>query len=279
MRSLAQQAAEEGSIDATEHRYIDNIFNFGNQKVRDIMTPRGNIDFLHVKEPVDSMLESMRNSHHTRLPVYNRTRDDIVGILHYRDLLRTDINSLKGPNKDITSMLRRPVMVTENRLVMDLFNTFCQRKLSIALVVDEYGSVTGLITMDNMLKSIFGEIGPIQHIQRPSKEAAGILEETEPGVYYIDAGVPLRIFNESLSAALESEHGSSTISGLLLEKHGELPLQGEHVIVDGWRFDIEKVARNRITLTKVFKLKPEDMPVEEEVSEEEEEEAPIPHHH
>ncbi|MBF0620722.1 MAG: HlyC/CorC family transporter [Magnetococcales bacterium] len=274
VRTLAKQAADEGAIDSTEHKYIDNIFNFGIQTVGDIMTPRGNIDFVRLNTPINEMLTILRKSHHTRIPVYNLTRDDIVGILHYRDLLKTDINALNS-SEDISALLRKPVMVPEGRLVTDLFNTFCQRKLSIALVVDEFGSVTGLITMENMLKSIFGEIGGIHHSAGSTDDVAGIVEEPEPGVFFIDAAMPVASFNRSLSAQLNA-NGTTTIAGLLLNAYGELPGVGEHIIINKWRFHIEQVAANRITLVKASQV---DIEEEEEPVEEQDEQMPLPVHH
>jgi putative hemolysin len=276
MRTLAQQAADEGSIDSMEHKYIDNIFNFGNQTVQDIMTPRGNIDFLPLDAPVEKMLKMLRQSHHTRVPVYKGTRDDIVGILHYRDLLKTDIRSLSS-SEEISHLLRRPVMVPETRLVTDLFNIFCQRNLSIAMVVDEFGSVTGLITMENMLKSIFGEIGGI-HQTVGDVEAAGVVEALEPGVFLIDAAMPVDSFIRNLGDldGQTEQRGAATLSGLLLNVYGELPAEGEHVIIHNWRFDIEKVARNRVTLVKAFQVEVE--PVNED-QEDEPEEMDLPVHH
>ncbi|MBF0589493.1 MAG: CBS domain-containing protein [Magnetococcales bacterium] len=207
------------------------------------------------------------------LHITARTRDDIVGVLHYRDLLKTDLRSLSG-SEEIAKLLRRPVMVPEKRLVTDLFNTFSERKLSIALVVDEFGSVIGLITMENILRSIFGDVGGM-HQNSEAAEADGIVEEQESGVYLIDAAMSVSAFNRTMESKLDPM-GSSILSGLLLNLYGELPDEGAHVVYGGWRFDIEKVAGNRITLVKAFQVEMEEEP--DEAEEPEELEMPVHHH-
>ncbi|MGN7611378.1 hemolysin family protein [Magnetococcales bacterium HHB-1] len=271
VKTLAKQAVDEGSIDAAGQKYIENIFSFGSQKVRDIMTPRGSIDFLSHETPIQEILKRLKQSHHTRIPVYKRSKDDIVGILHYRDLLKTDMSTLVESG-DLTSLLRRPIMVPESRLVTDLFTSFCQRKLSIALVVNEFGNVTGLITMKNMLNSIFGDIGGMHRHVETKDVIAGVVDEPEPGVYLLDAAMSVDSFNKNFPGNLDSSI-AITLAGLLLNSYGELPAEGDHIILNGWRFDIEKVAHNRIRLLKAFQVE-----VQEE-SEEEEPELEMPVHH
>lgn len=274
VRTLTRQAVNEGLMDSTEGKYIDNIFNFGNQTVGAIMTPRGNIDFLALDTPVKLMLATIRKSHHTRIPVYSQTRDNIVGILHYRDLLKTDLDTLKT-SKDVAKLLRKPVMVPDSRPASDLFTTFCQRKLSIALVVDEFGSVMGLVTMENLLKSIFGDLGGMHHTPA-NTEADGIVDEVEPGVFLLDAAMTVDNFNQVMGAELDSG-GNASLAGLLLQVYGELPEEESHVIIGTWRFDVEKVARNRVTLVKAFKIKVQ--PKKEEPEEEPDmDELPVHHH-
>lgn len=246
VRTLAEQAASEGSMDATAYQYVENIFNFGNQTVKEIMTPRGSIDFLPLTASLDEVLTQFRKGHHTRMPVFGESHDDIIGILHYRDLIKEDLSQQDNSEK-IEKMLRRPMMLPESRLVTDIFTLFYERRLSIALVVDEYGIVTGLVTMENMLKSIFGDIGTM-HQSRKAMDAPWV-DVVSPNVFRLDAATKLSVLNDYLDTNLKSNgSGAKTLAGLLLHSYGELPMVGDHVIVGNWRFDIEEISRNRVSV-------------------------------
>jgi putative hemolysin len=151
VRTLAHVAVGEGTLDHAEAQYIDQIFDFGSQRVNDLMTPRADVTFVPMEATGGEILATFRDSRQSRMPVYDDNRDNIVGILHARDLLAVDINNLGPDWHQREGLLRPPFFVPESKSASDLFATFRQRKKSFALVVDEYGGVTGVITMADLL--------------------------------------------------------------------------------------------------------------------------------
>ncbi|MBF0283791.1 MAG: HlyC/CorC family transporter [Magnetococcales bacterium] len=166
VRTLAGEAAEEGVLDDAERTYIDNIFNFGNLRVRDVMTPRARIAFLPKGSSGAEALRTFRQAKVTRIPVYEGHRDDILGVLHLRDLLKSGPGFARQ-SEELCKLLRKPYFVTGNRKVSSLFHTFRERKLSIAMVVDEFGGLIGLVTMEDLLETIFGPMGTHRKSETP----------------------------------------------------------------------------------------------------------------
>jgi CBS domain containing-hemolysin-like protein len=241
--TLAEQAATEGDMDQSEREFIHNIFKFGNQTVSDIMTPSTNINFIRLGTPVESVMSFLKKNHHTRVPVYDEHKTEILGTLHFRDLLKMDISELKEPG-DVRKVLRKPVLVPESKLVTDTFNMFTERKLSIALVVNEYGNVTGLVTLENLLKSIFGEFGDMLH-HTDGVPDNGIVP-MDSNRFRIDATITVESFNNAFGEDIPSPANVKTLAGLIMHHHGELPREADHVIIGDWRFDVESVSGTRV---------------------------------
>ncbi len=210
VRVLAREALGEGALDHLEAQYIEQIFDFGNKTLNDVMTPRSDIFFLSLDSPINQITKELCETRHTKVPVYDEHKDDIAGILHARDLLGIDIDGF-SPDKDaFRRLLREPYFVPESKLAADLFRTFRERKLSIALTVDEYGGVTGLVTMEDLLECIFGEI------HSPSDEQHNIsAKDPSKGRYTVEGGIPIAEFNREMESDLSDEWGD-TIGGLIL---------------------------------------------------------------
>jgi CBS domain containing-hemolysin-like protein len=195
-------------------------------------------------------------SRHTKIPLYQENRDNVCGILHARDLLGIDIEKFSRNTRRLQELLRKPYFVPESRLAADLFRTFRERKLSIALTVDEYGGVTGLVTMEDLLECIFGEI------HSPSDEVHQVsIKDLGEGRYAVDGSMPIAEFNSEMDSDLSEEWGE-TIGGLLLHHYGELPPEGDKIEIDRFRFRVTEVEENRIK-TVEFKEIPEEASPEE----------------
>ena len=249
VRILAREAVGEGTLDHFEAQFIEQIFEFGNKTLEDVMTPRSDIFFLSMEMPVDEIIVEVCKSRHTKIPIYQENRDNVCGILHARDLLVIDIESFRDPHR-LQELLRQPYFVPESKLAADLFRTFRERKLSIALTVDEYGGVTGLVTMEDLLECIFGEI------HSPSDEVHHVsIKDLGERRYAVDGSMPIPEFNQEMDSDLSEEWGE-TMGGLLLHHYGELPLQGDIIEIDQFRFRVTEVEENRIK-TVEFEETPE----------------------
>ena len=245
VRTLAQEAVGDGVLDQDEARYIEQIFDFGNRTVEDLMTPRSNVDFLQADMPISEMVAELKRTRHTKVPLYLEHRDAIQGMLHARDLLAADLNMLEKYPQGLSDILREPYFVPETKSASDLFHTFRKRRLSVALAVDEYGGVTGLISMEDLLECIFGDI--------PSP--SDVISETDvvvahDGTRRVDGSLSITQFNEEFSSALE-EGEFETVGGRILHELGELPEEGTTINLDGFSFTVEEVEANRLKILAV----------------------------
>lgn len=245
VRSLAQEAVGDGVLDREEALYINRIFDFSDKSVRSVMTPRSQIHFLPTDTSLDDAVLHYQRTGHTKVPVCKSGRDTVMGVFYVRDLLRPEfVEELSKTNPStVADLMREAYFVPETKSVADLFFTFRKRKLSLAMTVDEYGGVTGLITIEDLLECIFGDILSrselLQHQSMP-------IERLGAGTYRIDAATPLHRFNKTTGANLDLDQAES-VGGLLLNAFGELPREGQTIVVGGFVFEVISVAGQRIS--------------------------------
>jgi putative hemolysin len=248
VRTLAHEAVGAGALDSVEAKFIDQIFDFGNKTLEDVMTPRSSVFFLPLQMPLPQMVSELCRTRHTKVPVYHERRDDIVGILHARDLLGIDLKQLAGEIEGVRGLLRKPYFMPESKPAVDLFRTFRERKMSIALTVDEYGGVTGLVTMEDLLECIFGDIRSSSDVQLDIS-----VKDLGDGRHAADGGMPVEKFNQDMGTELSDKWGE-TLGGLLLHHYGELPHEGATIDVGEWRFKVVDVGDNRIRIVEFERM-------------------------
>ncbi len=270
VRTLAYEAVGDGTLDKTEAQYIEHIFEFGEKTLEDVMTPRSHIFFLSIDTPVNEMIAEIHRLRHDKVPIYQGHRDQVLGILYARDLLSVDLSQITDGPGWLLKQLRKPYLVPETKPVVELFRAFRKRRSSLALTIDEYGGITGLITMDDLLECIFGEI--------PS--ASEILEKAElrkrmQGTNRVDASMSVDQFNREFAAQLPTDR-SDTLAGLVLHKFGELPPAGAGVVVEGWEITVTSVEKYRIREVKLERVKVDLVVDSEAVMESVEQQPPSP---
>ena len=245
VRVLTNEALGEGALDASEAKYIHQIFDFGDKTVRDIATPRSQISMVPVGMPLHEIAVELDRTRHTKVPVHEGDdKDTILGILFTRDLLGLNLDAPGdgGQPETLHNLLRKAYFVPETLAAADLFLTFRRRKLSLALIVDEYGGVTGLVTMEDLLECIFGEIESSSERQRRQQTR---FEALGDGRYRLDASMTIRQFNELLGCDL-SDESAETIGGLLLSRYGQLPPEGSKTSIDGIEVAVVSVLAHRL---------------------------------
>ncbi len=247
VRTLAYEAVGDGVLDKSEARYIDQIFEFGNKTLEDVLTPRSNVLFLSSDMSLSEMIAEVRRTRHTKIPVYEGDRDTIVGILYARDLLGLDLANLD--NKQERQLLREPYFVPETKPVGELFHTLRKRKQSLAMTVDEYGGVTGLVSMEDLLECIFGEIRSASDETTEELD----LKELADGSSRLQASMPIEQFNQDFGGALDDTI-AETVGGLLLHEYGELPPEGTRIVLGTLEFTVVKVGHNRVEEVTVVML-------------------------
>jgi len=229
-----------------------NILDLENVTVNDILVPRNDIVGLDIEDPLDEILDQIAASQHTRIPIYKKNIDKIVGILHLRSAGRL----LKVENLNKAAILREtsePYFIPESTpLHTQLFN-FQNKKLRLAVVVDEFGAVRGIVTLEDILEEIVGEF--TTDMATSNKD----IVEQEDGCYLIDGGAGIREINRMLDWELDSS-GAKTLNGLLTEKLQTIPDSPVGIALDGYYAEIVQVKDNVIRTVKMREsiFKPED---------------------
>jgi CBS domain containing-hemolysin-like protein len=243
--TLANEAVGDGVLDKAEAKYIEQIFDFGNSTVEDLMTPRSNIYFLSIDMPVSAMIDEIKRTRHTKFPVFKESRDAIQGLLMARDLLAADLEMLENNPGQLSELLREPFFVPETKQASDLFDTFRHRHISVALAVDEYGGVTGLISMEDLLEVIFGDIPSASDNITITDMAV-----SNDGSRLIDGSLSIQQFNQEFNATLE-EGEFETVGGRILHELGEIPREGTMISLNDFSFTVTAVESNRLKTLEV----------------------------
>jgi putative hemolysin len=239
--ALVREGTEGGTVEAAEHELIANIFTFTDRTVRSMMTPRTHITALDVQTPHTQVLEQVIDSGYSRIPIYDGTLDTIVGILYAKDLLRICQHS-EPPA--LGSLLRPALYIPESQRAALAFQHLKQNRHALALVLDEYGQVAGLLTLEDMLEELVGEIDD------EYDEAREAMVRRADGTYLTDGLLPVADLLATLPipdvAAFVRSQGIETVAGLVLGLLGHVPQPGQHTTWHGYRFEVVDMDGRRI---------------------------------
>jgi putative hemolysin len=237
LRTLVEVGHREGVVQRREREMIHGVFELGETTVADIMTPRTDIFGLDVATPTDQILAQIREHLHHRVPVYEGSLDNVVGILSSKRLL--PYYGGLPTNFDLRGLLVPAYFVPETKRADALLREFQGKKLRTAIVVDEYGGTAGLVTLEDILEQVVGEI-------RDEFEAEERLAQPiDAQTFRVAAKMPIADFNAVTGLAIPDEN-FDTVGGWVLDLFGRLPHRGEHIEADGVRVTVEKVHRTRI---------------------------------
>ena len=236
LRTIVEVSHEEGVIESDEKKMIYNVFDFGDSVAKDIMVPRIDMTFIDVDATFSEVIEVFREVKYTRYPVYEETTDNVIGIINIKDLLLTE-NQKKFCIRDY---LREPLYTYEFKKTAELMVELRKTQNNIAIVLDEYGATAGLITLEDMLEEIVGEIR-----DEYDEDEEDLIRRIGPREYVMEAAMKLDDLNDQLGLDLESEDYDS-IGGFIIGLLDHLPEEGEEVTHKTLRFVVDKVDRNRI---------------------------------
>ena len=241
-RTLIDASSLEGVVDESQKELIEKIFELGDRPVTDIMIPRVDMFCLGLDMPVDDMLQSIAGARQERVPVYREDKDDIIGILFARDLLN---NVWRGKTQEsIQHLLAKPYFVPEQKTINGLLHDFQKNFLQIAVVVDEYGGVSGMVTLEHILEHLFEETGG------DDESACEGCERIDEQTIIVEGNMPVEQFNKLLDAGLPEDE-FDTIGGFVLHLFGKMPTKGDEVHSDGYIFQIHDVGKTRILKVKI----------------------------
>jgi CBS domain containing-hemolysin-like protein len=239
LRIMISSSAASGELEPEERDYLNNVFDFGDRVAREIMVPRPDIEALSVDMPLPEMVDAAVFGRYTRYPVYEGDLDHIVGAVHVKDLLRA---ARENPDDfDIRTIIRDCLVVPENKPIEQILREFQKRKLQMAIVIDEWGSVEGLITIEDIIEELVGEI------QDEFDEGEAEIEEIGDGVYAIDGRIPITDVNEYFDLDLPHED-FDTIGGYVLGVLGRPPEPGDTIEVDGVILQVKSVDGPRVSM-------------------------------
>jgi len=238
----------EGILEPQEGEMLWSIVDFGDTQAKSVMTPRIDVVCAPLDTPLEALAERFVESGHSRLPIYEGSIDHIVGILHIRDLLR----ALYAPARPrLAEILQPPLFVPETKPLGELLKDLQARHQQAAVVVDEYGGTAGLVTVEDLLEEIVGEIAD-EHDPHEVE-----VEPLPGGVYRLDGRAHVEVLEDLFEVKIE-EGGYETVAGLIFTTLGHVPQAGETVDTHGLRFTVEAVADRRIEKVRVERLAAED---------------------
>lgn len=238
IKLLVEESYKHGLIDKTELTFVDNIFDFSEKTAKEIMIPRTDMECIFIEDSLEEIIETTLKSQLTRYPVCKESKDNIIGFIHIKDLYRQKI---EGVNKDIKEIIREIKFVPESISISELFKDFQKEKMQMAIIIDEYGGTSGLVTAEDILEEIVGEI------QDEFDEGEGEeINKTGDGKYIVDGKVIIDDINELLNIHIEEEN-IDTIGGWIYSRLDSYPQVSDKISYEGYEFTILKCNRKRIS--------------------------------
>jgi Mg2+/Co2+ transporter CorB len=246
----------EGVVQKEDRDRILGALDLSERTVEEIMLHRSSIEMINFNDEPKEILAQCMSSNHTRLPVYKDEPENIIGVIHAKDLARFMYSKISGPDAslkkllslDISSVIMKPYFVPDTTALDEQMRQFLRRRTHFALVVDEYGSLEGMITLEDILEEIVGEIA--DEFDPASNE---LIKPDTDGIYELDGTMTIRDLNRAMDWNLPDEH-ANTLAGLVLHEAQMIPAVGQVFRFHGFRFEVAGRNANRITLLRVRPL-------------------------
>jgi putative hemolysin len=236
-RALVDVSGESGTLDPGERELIHNIFELTDQRAGEIMTPLADVFMVPVDIPRPELLAQFRKYRRSRIPVYRGERREVTGILYGKDLLRPPAEG--GEEEPLSGLLKPPFAVPTSKKLPLLLREFQRLKVHLALVVDEFGEIVGIVTLEDVLEELFGEIR-----EEHDREEKELVPRTD-GSWGVLGKMPIHRFNDAFQAGLPDQEWD-TVAGLLLHEFGRVPGKGDSIVLGSFRFTVERVRGIRI---------------------------------
>jgi len=245
LKILAELGEEEGTLQEEESEMIQSIFDFNEKTVGEIITPRVDIVGLKSTETLDKVMDIIGEKQFSKIPIYKDSMDNIKGILYAKDIIPYLMGS--RPNVNLQMIAREPFFVPETKPIDELLAEFKNRKTSIAIVVDEWGGTEGLVTLEDVVEEVIGEIrDPYDN------EEADVLKQPD-GSFIVDGSISIYDLEEETDIKFPEERDYDTLAGFILETLTEIPTVGEHVEYEDIVYTVQSVQNNRIGKVKIQK--------------------------
>ncbi len=247
LQLILEQGKESGALDSTEHEMIQNVFDFKDRVVKNIMVPRTQIAALELNTPGTEVVEMIINEGYSRLPVFNESIDNIVGVVHAKDIL-----PLLNQQKQIVlkEIIRQAYFIPESKRINDLLTELQLKRIQIAIVLDEFGGTAGMVTLEDIVEELVGEI------QDEYDEEIPIVEKTSEHEFIVSCMASIADVNEHLPRELPEDETYDSVAGLINVVFGKIPEIGEFTEADGYRITILKKTDRMVVLAKLEIINP-----------------------
>lgn len=245
IKALVSTGVEDGTINSDEQELINAVFTFGDLKVKDVMTPRVNIFMINIDDSISKIKKMIKEEKYSRIPVYEDSKDNVIGILNIKDIFL----SLKAnyTNDDLKSILRKPLFVVENMKADTLFKKMQDTLNQVAVVIDETGSVSGYLTMEDLVEEVVGNIFD------EYDEIEDVITQVDENNYIIDATIPIQDLNRELDLEIEKEEDSySSLAGFITYKLESFPQLNDEVILEDEELTLKVIEIENTSIKKVL---------------------------
>lgn len=248
LRTIMEVSHENGVIESEEKRIINNLFDFGDSQAKDIMIPRIDMTLADVNSSYDEILELFKYEKYTRIPIYENSVDNVIGIINVKDLLLFDSHE----DFNVRDILRKPYFTYEYKNTSELMQELRKTSTNVTIVMDEYGSTVGMITLEDLLEEIVGEIR-----DEYDEDERDLIQEINDNEYILDGSTKLDDINELLNLNITSEDYDS-IGGFIIEKLDRLPATNEFIEEPGYRLTVISTINKRIKSVRLCLIPIED---------------------
>jgi putative hemolysin len=247
VQQVLSEGSETGALTETEHRYIENVFEFTHTAVREVMVPRTRIIALNLELPREEILRMVRENLYTRYPVYRGDMDHVIGFVHTKDILLGRI--FTEGEFDLAGIVRNPLFVPEGKKVSSLLKEMQRKRIQLALVVDEYGILSGLATTEDLLEELVGEIEDEHDVGETRR-----FQKLPDGSLLVDALLPVNDIEELLEVELGDFLPYDTLAGLILDRLGRIPEKGEKLEWQDFILTCEEVTKTAIQKVRITRV-------------------------
>ena len=244
-KTLFKVGEEKGALDRREREMIHSIFEFRDTTVKEVMVPRIDMVCVEKNTPIQDILTLVKEKGHSRIPVYNEKVDNISGILFVKDLLPYMRGKKEVP--ELLNLVRKAYFVPESKMIDELLREFQKERNHMAIVVDEYGGTAGLITLEDVIEEIVGEI------QDEYDKETSLVQQVEENTWLVDGKINIEDLNESLGLSIPTEEDYESLGGFIFSQIGRIPQEKEEVHYQNLHLIVEKVQRQRIKKVRVVR--------------------------
>ncbi|AQW98379.1 MULTISPECIES: hemolysin family protein [Elizabethkingia] len=252
LQLLVKQSADSGEIEEENYEIIKNAFDFTDHSAKQIMVPRQNIFSININDDKKDIVEKMLESGYSRIPVYDGSIDNVIGIFYTKEFIREYIKNFdEWEDFDIRTLLHEPTFVVGSKKISDLMKVFQTKKQHLAIVIDEFGGTEGIISLEDILEELVGEI------QDEEDEEEKIVEKVGENVYWVQASQPLEEINEHLPVDLpENPEQYNTLAGFILHELSDIPEENQEFDLNGYHFKILKMQNRGVELVEMIYMEP-----------------------